>query len=52
MAKPRYEESKADIAEDKKGARKMGVSMAAYEKTAKDKAEDKRGQRRLTKRKS
>jgi hypothetical protein len=47
----RYEESPADIAEDKRGAKKLGVSLKKYEQTAQDKAEDKRGQGRLEKRK-
>ena len=46
----RYEESKTDIAEDKRGAKKLGVSLKAYERTAQDKAEDKRGQARMKKR--
>lgn len=50
MAK-KYEESPQDIAEDKRGAKKMGVSMKTYEKSAKDKAEDRRGQARLDKKK-
>jgi len=49
MAKKRYEGSSEDIAEDKKGAKKLGIGLRAYEKTAKDKAEDKRGQARFDK---
>jgi hypothetical protein len=45
-----YEGSKEDLAEDKKGARKLGVTMKAYEQTARDKAEDRRGQSKLKKR--
>lgn len=44
---PVYEESPADVAEDKRGAKKLGVSLDKYEQTAKDKAEDKRGQAKL-----
>jgi hypothetical protein len=47
----RYEGSKEDIAEDKRGARKLGMSLRQYERTAKDKTEDRRGQRRFEKRK-
>jgi hypothetical protein len=47
----RYEGSKQDIAEDKRGAAKRGMSLRQYERTAKDKAEDRRGQARLDKRK-
>jgi hypothetical protein len=47
----RYEDSPADIAEDRRAAKKLGISMKAYEKTARDKAEDKRGQARLAKKK-
>lgn len=39
-----YEGSKQDIAEDKRGARRLGLSLKQYERTAQDKAEDKRGQ--------
>jgi hypothetical protein len=46
-----YEGSKADIAEDKKGAKAKGMSLKAYEKTARDKAEDKRGQARIERKK-
>jgi hypothetical protein len=47
-----YEGSKADIAEDKRGARRLKMSLKQYERTAKDKAEDKRGQVRFEKVKS
>jgi hypothetical protein len=50
MAK-RYEGSKRDIAEDKKGAKRLGVTLKAYEKTAQDKAEDRKGQAKLGKKK-
>jgi len=46
-----YEGSKQGLAEDKKGARRRGVTLKAYEKTAQDKAEDKRGQAKLGKKK-
>jgi len=46
MAKRKYEGSKADIREDRAGAKKMGVSEAAYEKTARDKREDRAGEKR------
>lgn len=46
MAK-KYEGSKADIAEDKRGARKLGVGLRKYERTSRDRAEDKRGQARM-----
>lgn len=49
--KKKYEESPEDIAEDKRGARKLGVGLRKYEQTAKDKAEDKRGQARFDKKK-
>ena len=45
----RYEESPADIAEDKRGAKRLGISLKKYEKTAQDRAEDRRGQARLKK---
>jgi hypothetical protein len=47
----RYEESKADIAEDKRGAKRLGLSLKQYERTAQDRAEDKRGQARLERKK-
>ena len=45
MAKP-YEGSKRDLAEDRRGAKKLGVSLKDYEKTARDKREDKAGEKR------
>jgi hypothetical protein len=42
-----FEGSKKDKAQDKAGARKMGVSQKAYENTARDKAQDKAGQRQM-----
>jgi hypothetical protein len=47
----RYEGSKQDIAEDKRGAKKLGMSLKQYERTAQDKAEDRRGQARLGRKK-
>jgi hypothetical protein len=47
----RYEGSKEDVAEDKRGAKKRGMSLDEYERTAQDKAEDKRGQAKLARRK-
>lgn len=46
----RYEGSKQDIAEDRKGAKRLSMSMKQYERTAQDKAEDRRGQMRLGRR--
>ena len=45
-----YEGSAADIAEDKRGAKKLGMSAKQYERSARDKAEDKAGQAKLSKR--
>jgi hypothetical protein len=39
-----YEGSKQDLTEDKRGAKKLGVSLKRYERTPKDRAEDRRGQ--------
>ena len=48
MAKrPMFEGSKKDMAQDKKGARKMGISQKAYENTVRDKGEDAKGQRQM-----
>jgi hypothetical protein len=49
MAKrpPQFEGSPKDIAQDRKGARKLGVGLRAYERTTKDKAEDRAGQKKL-----
>jgi hypothetical protein len=47
----RYEGSKEDIAEDKRGARKLGMSLKTYERTTQDKVEDRRGQAKMGKRK-
>ncbi len=43
----KYEGSPKDIAEDRKGAKKMGVGLKAYERTARDKSEDKKGQKSM-----
>ena len=42
-----FEGSPKDIAQDKKGAKKLGVGLRAYERTPRDKAEDKAGQKRM-----
>jgi hypothetical protein len=46
-----YEGSKADIAEDKRGAEQLGVSLKEYEATAQDKAEDRRGETKMGRKK-
>ena len=46
-----YEGSKADISEDKRGARRLGLALKQYERTAQDKAEDKRGQSKMGRKK-
>lgn len=46
----RYEKTLEDIREDKRGAKRMGITLREYEKTARDKREDARGQRRLDRR--
>lgn len=43
----RYEDSKADNARDKKGAKKMGMSRKAFEGSAMDRKIDKAGQKAL-----
>lgn len=45
----RYEGSAKDRAEDKRGARKLGVSLTKYERTARDRKEDRKGQQALRK---
>lgn len=45
MAKRAYEGSSKDIAQDKKGAKKLGVGLRAYERTSRDKREDAKGQK-------
>jgi hypothetical protein len=47
----KYEGSKRDIAEDKRGAKRLGMSLKQYERTAQDKAEDRRGQAKVRKQK-
>ena len=47
MATGRYEDSKADRAKDKKGAKKAGVTMKAWEKSSADKKADAKGQKGL-----
>lgn len=46
----KYEGSKADIVEDRRGVKKLGKSLKSYERTRQDKVEDRRGQSRLAKR--
>ena len=48
---PLYEGSRKDLAEDRRGAKKRGVSLKKYEETAQDKAEDRKGQARMGRRK-
>ena len=45
-----YEGSAADERQDKRSAKKRGMSVKAYERTAEDKRQDKAGQKRLDKR--
>lgn len=45
----RYEGSKADIREDKRNAKKSGMSMKKYEKSDMDKKADKAGQKKRKK---
>ena len=47
--KRRYEGSPADERQDKRSAKKRGMSEKAYERTAEDKRQDKAGQKRLDK---
>jgi hypothetical protein len=50
MAKAaKFEGSKADKAQDRKGAKKAGMSLKAWERSAADKKADAAGQRRLDK---
>lgn len=44
---PQFEGSKADMAQDIRGARKMGTTVKNYEKTARDKVQNVVGQRRF-----
>jgi hypothetical protein len=46
-----YEGSKEDLAEDKRGAKRKGMSLKDYETSAQDKAEDKRGQAKMGRKK-
>jgi hypothetical protein len=46
MAK-RYEGSKADMRQDRVGAKKAGMSAKQYERSAQDRKEDARGQAKL-----
>ena len=45
MAK-KYEGSAKDLAQDRRGAKKLGVGLKAYERTSRDKREDKAGQKK------
>mgnify|MGYP001608986692 CR=1 FL=1 len=47
MAKGKYEDSKAENAKDRRGAKKVGVSKAAFEGSAADKKMDAKGQRAM-----
>lgn len=49
MKAPKYEGSAADRANDKREAKKRGLTMAQWEKTAADKRMDAAGQRALLK---
>ncbi|HEY1491976.1 MAG TPA: hypothetical protein VGF35_05075 [Steroidobacteraceae bacterium] len=44
---PAFEGSPKDVRQDKKGAKKLGVSLKGYERTARDKAEDRAGQKTM-----
>jgi hypothetical protein len=44
---PLYEGSRKDLAEDRRGAKKRGVSLKEYENTAQDRAEDRKGQAKM-----
>jgi hypothetical protein len=51
MAKrPKYEGSAADRAEDRRGAKKRGMTQGQFEKTPQDRRQDRAGQKRLDKR--
>jgi hypothetical protein len=50
LMKQRYEGSAEDEAEDRRGAKRMGISQREYERTAQDRREDKAGEKRLGKR--
>jgi len=47
MAQGKYEGSRADKANDKREAKKSGMSMKAWEKSPADKKMDKAGQKAL-----
>jgi len=47
--KRRYEGSPADERQDKRSAKKRGMSVKAYEATSEDKRQDKAGQKRMDK---
>lgn len=49
MPKPpkKFEGSKADRTEDKKSAKRLGMSLKAYEKSPQDRKKDAAGQKRL-----
>lgn len=47
MARKHHEGSSKDEAEDRIGAKALGVSRKAYEKTSRDKAEDAAGEGRI-----
>ena len=46
MTTRKYEGSAKDVAQDRKGAKQLGVSLKAYERTARDKREDSKGQKK------
>jgi hypothetical protein len=46
---PPFEGSPKDTAQDKKGAKKLGVGLRAYERSARDKREDAAGQKAMKK---
>jgi hypothetical protein len=46
----KYEGSREDKAEDRRGAKKLGVGLRGYERTARDRREDTRGQKKLAER--
>ena len=47
----KYEGSKADRIQDKKGAKRAGMTMKQWEKSAADKKQDAAGRKRKAKRK-
>jgi len=46
----KFEGSKADMRQDRAGAKRLGVSLKEYERTARDREEDRKGQAKLKKR--